>query len=132
MKSREFSDALNEHAEILNAEIPDVDGVATSQLLARYPESTAELTPLFNLASDVKAALVPIAVPAFRSQLRRELEAYRPADIVIGPSITRRRQKWFFVAAAGSTLSAVGIVVVLLRRLRISQVGAARPAPTIA
>jgi len=132
MKRPDISNVLNGHAEILIAEGSDQAGEATNILLARYPESTAELAPLFKLASDVKAALVPVAVPAFRSQLRRNLEAYRPADIVIGPSITRRKQKWFFVAAAGSALSVVGIIVVLLRRLRVSQGDAGGPAPTVA
>jgi hypothetical protein len=121
MKRRDLSNVLNGHAEILIAEGSDQDGEATNILLTRYPESTAELAPLFKLASDVKTALTPVAVPAFRSQLRQELEAYRPADIVIGPSINRRKQKWFFVAAAGSALSAMSIILVLLRRLRVSR-----------
>lgn len=132
MKRRELTDVLNGHAEILIAEGRDQAGEATNILLARYPESTAELAPLFKLASDLSTALTLVEVPAFRSQLRQELEAYQPADIVIGPSITRRKQKWYFVATAGSALSVASIIVVLLRRLRISRGDAGQPVQNIA
>ena len=127
MKKKELIELLSDHADALNA------GQTGSDMLDRRPtEENVELASLFLLAEEIKAALIPVPVPAFREQLRRQLKTYEPAKVTIGSSSIGRKQKLIFVAIAGSTLSVAGIVVVLLRRLRSTTDEVVQPATTAA
>jgi len=127
MKKRELIELLSDHAEALNK------GNIGSQILAKYQvEDNAELASLLQLAEEVKAALIPVPVPAFREQLRQRLETYEPSNLTVGSFNFGRKQKLLFVAMAGSTLSIVGLFVVLFRRLRSTGNESAQPATTAA
>jgi hypothetical protein len=135
MKRRELIEALSVYADSIYEDLdedPSEGEGSVETLLTRYPDQTDDLGSLFKLAEELKAALVPVPVPAFRAQLRRELEAYTPAEVTVGSIKPNYRRKWLFVAAAGSTLSIVGIFVVLLRRLRAAGDGPSQPATTVA
>lgn len=122
MKKKELVELLNDHAEAL------IKDKSVSQILADQElENNVELVSLFQLAEEVKDVLVPIPVPEFREELRRRLESYEPSNVTIGSETTGRKQKLFIFAMAGSTLSVVGLLVVLLRRLRSSGDESARP-----
>lgn len=122
MKKKELIELLNDHAEALNM------GRSRSQILAEHQmEYDGELASLFQLAEEVKDALVPVPIPAFRENLRRRLESYEPSKVTIGSSTTGRKQKLIIFAMAGSTLSVVGLLVVLLRRFRSSGDESAQP-----
>lgn len=122
MKKKELVELLNDHAEAL------IEDKSVSQILADQElENNVELVSLFQLAEEVKDVLVPIPVPEFREELRRRLESYEPSNVTIGSETTGRKQKLFIFAMAGSTLSVVGLLVVLLRRLRSSGDESARP-----
>jgi len=123
MNEQKRADALNAHAEALIVD-PDEAG----PLLELDPELAAELGSLFQLSKELRGTLVPVSVPAFKARLRRQLESYAPAEVTIGPSITRQRRMWLAVATAGSMLSIAGILVVLIRRLRPSSDGTTQPA----
>lgn len=128
MKKRELIELLNDHAEALNK------AKNGSQLSAKYQlEDRAELASLLQLAVEVKAALVPVVpVPAFREQLQRRLETYEPSNVTFSSPNSGRKQKLLFVAVAGSTLSVVGLFVVLFRRLRSTGNESAQPATSAA
>ena len=123
MKKKDLKKLLSDHADALNGGQTGWD-----MLDRRLTDENIELASLFQLAEEIKAALIPVPVPAFRDQLRRQLENYEPAKVTIGTSSTGRKQKLIFVAMAGSTLSVVGIFVVLLRRLRSTTDEAGQPA----
>lgn len=114
MTEKELQDVLAEHAEGL---MRDAD--VGQQLLSQHQEQVAELAPLFQLASALKAALVPVSAPAFKKELGHELVQYGPPVVVLGRSISKRRARaWLAVAAAGSLISAAGVAALLLRRPR--------------
>jgi hypothetical protein len=125
MKKKEIIELLNEHADALNRGKRYSPNVAEHKM-----ENNVELASLFHLAEEVKDALVPVPVPAFREQLRRRLETYEPSNVTVGSSTTGRKQKLILFAMAGSTLSVVGLFVVLLRRLRSPGDEPARPVTT--
>ena len=135
MKRRELIEALSVYADSIYEDPSEREGsveMLLTRYQARYLDQADDLGSLFKLAEELKAALVPVPVPAFRAQLRRELEAYTPAEVTVGSFKPNYRRKWLFVAAAGSTLSIVGIFVVLLRRLRAAGDGSSQPATTVA
>jgi 5-formyltetrahydrofolate cyclo-ligase len=122
MKNKELIELLNDHAEALNM------AKSRSQILAEHPmEYDGELASLFQLAEEVKDVLVPVPVPAFREELRRRLESYELSNVTIGSPTNGRKQKLIIFAMTGSTLSVVGLLFVLLRRLRSSGDESARP-----
>ena len=81
--------------------------------------SSAELAPLFQLASALKDALTPVSASAFKEKLGYELVSYGPPVVVLGRSVSKRKARaWVAVAAAGSLLSAAGVTALVLRRMR--------------
>lgn len=128
MKKSELIELLNDQVDALNA------GRINAEIFdwRQHFEESVEIASLFQLAEDVKAALIPVPVPPFREQLRRQLENYEPANVTIRSSSVGRKQKVFFVAVAGSVLSAAGLFIVLLRRLRSTNADAAQPVSTTA
>ncbi len=126
MNKREMANALNAHADALNRG-EDLG----NELLARYPNAAGELAELFQLAEQLRATLVPVAVPAFKERLRHELETFSPAEVVIGRSRSRQK-RWLAFAAAGSALSVIGISLVVLRHLRGAGGRSIQPATTVA
>lgn len=114
MTEEELQDVLTEHAEGLMR-----DEELGDELLSSHPDHAAELAPLFQLASALKAALTPVSAPAFKKELGYELVKYGPPVVVLGRSISKRRARaWLAVAAAGSLISAAGVAALLLRRVR--------------
>jgi len=104
-------------------------------LLAQYPElapeGLAEATSLFQLATRLKAALLPMAPAAsFRNQLLGDLLEEEMAEIYIRPPAYRPGMAWLLVAAAGSLVSFFGLIVLVLRRLRNGSRQDAQPAAT--
>lgn len=114
MKRRELVTILSAHADGL------IRGDDTAdQYLSEYPDYAAELRPLFHLASSIQSVLVPIKAPVtFVGRLREELMAYSPPEITVKAPITGQKVLLLGVAAAGSVLSVMGLVVFVLRRLR--------------
>jgi hypothetical protein len=124
MTEKELQDVLAEHADSLMR-----DEESGDRLLAEHQEQAAELAPLFQLASSLRAALTPVSAPAFKKQLGHELVKYGPPVIVLGRSISKRRARaWLAEAAAGSLLSAAGVAALLLRRVRNVEDVTAQPA----
>lgn len=127
MKKKELIELLNDHAEALNK------GKSGSQILTKHQMgNNTELASLLQLAEEVKVALIPVPVPAFREGLRRRLETYKPSNVSIGSSNSSRKNKLLFVAMAGSTLSVVGLLVILFRRLHSPGDETAQPATSAA
>jgi len=121
MKEKEIEDVLADHADALNR-----DEDVSQQLLAAHADQAHELAPLLQLAAALKAALMPVRAPAFKNKLGQELVSYGPPVITLGQSVSKRKAKvWLALAAAGSLLSAAGVVAFLLRRMR----GVKEPAP---
>lgn len=86
------------------------------RLLRRHGPLPLELLALLALARRLKRALTPTPVPEpFRTQLQRDLLAsYEPAPV---PERNRRRRPlWYSLAAVGSVLPLLGIVVWRRRR----------------
>lgn len=112
MNKDELAEILAAHADAL-IEGHDI----SAQYLARFPEQSAELSPLFQLASSMRSALTPVSSPEFRARLHRQLTDYAPSGpIAIAPA-ARPKIVWL-VAAAGSVLSVTGLVLWALRRFR--------------
>lgn len=112
MKKNELAEILTAHADAL-IEGRDI----SAQFLARFPERSAELSPLFQLASSMRSALTPVSSPDFRARLHRQLTDYAPSGpITIAPA-ARPKLVWL-VAAAGSLLSVAGLALWALRRFR--------------
>lgn len=119
-------DLLDQHAKVL---ILEVNG--DESLLAQYPNDSEELESLFQLARAIKAALVPVKTSeSFKLELRRKLRSLAPTEIIIDDSTVKQR-RWLVVAAAGSALSVLGIILYILRRIRTAS-QAAQPATTAA
>lgn len=125
MTEHEYEDVLATHADALNR------GEALGdQLLAEHAEQAEELAPLFQLAGALKAALIPVQAPAFKSRLGHELVSYGPPVVVLGRSVSKRKAKaWLAVAAAGSLLSAAGVAAFLVRRFRTIEEPGSRTTP---
>lgn len=126
MKNRKMRDLLDKHARSL------IKGVNEDEsLLARYPDDAEELRSLFQLASALKAALVPVKTPEpFKPELKQQLASITPSEITINDSSLKQR-RWIVVAAAGSALSVLGIVLYIVRRIRAAS-QTAQPATTVA
>ena len=123
----EIEDVLDAHAAALNRnkEVGD-------ELLTAHPEQADELRPLIQLASALKAVLVPVSAPAFKARLGQELVTYGPPVVALGPSVTKPRAKaWLALAAAGSLISAAGVTALLLHRLRSVDKITAQPATVV-
>ncbi len=115
---------LDQHARALMLGIKEDD-----VLLAQYPEDSEELKSLFQLAGAIKAALVPVKAPeSFKLELREELLSIPPDEILIDDTNSKQK-RWLVVAAAGSVISVLGIVVIVLRKIR-SASQSAQPAAT--
>ena len=119
-------DLLDQHAKVLILGVNEDES-----LLAQYPDDSEELKSLFQLARAIKAALVPVKTPeSFKLELQRKLRSLAPAEITIVDSTVKQR-RWLVVAAAGSVLSVLGIILYILRRIRTTG-QAAQPATTAA
>ena len=112
MKKDELADILSAHADAL-IEGRDI----SAQFLARFPEQSAELSALFQLASSMRSALTPVSSPEFRSRLHRQLTDYAPSGPITIAPVARPKMVWL-VAAAGSLLSVAGLALWALRRFR--------------
>jgi hypothetical protein len=124
MRKRKMRELLDQHARALMLGIKEDD-----VLLAQYPEDSEELKSLFQLAGAIKAALVPVKAPeSFKLELREELLSIPPDEILIDDTNSKQK-RWLVVAAAGSVISVLGIVVIVLRKIR-SASQAAQPAAT--
>ena len=123
MKQDLLDEALTRHADAL-IQGEDISG----QLLASQPEHAQELDSLFRLAMAIKGSLVPVAVPAFRADLRRALEFQAPVQIAVGRPSAGYRTVMMVAAATGSLLSIAGLSLILVRRRR----GSTQPAATVA
>jgi hypothetical protein len=114
MNRWKLASILSDHADGLN-EGRDM----AAHLLADYPQATAELAPLFQLASSLKRVLVPVRAPVrFVNQLQQDLINYAPPEVVVKAPKSGQRIILVGVAAAGSVLSVAGLALLLLRRLR--------------
>ena len=112
MKKDELAEILAAHADAL-IEGRDI----SAQFLSRFPEQSAELSALFQLASSVRSSLTPVSSPDFRSRLQRQLTEYAPSGpITIAPA-SRPRLVWL-LAAAGSLLPVAGLAIWAVRRFR--------------
>lgn len=116
MNRWKLASILSEHADGLN------EGIDTAaQLLADYPQASAELESLFQLASSLKKVLVPVRAPVnFVSRLHQDLVNYSPPKVVTKEAQSGQRILLVGVAAAGSVLSVAGLVLLVLRRLKSS------------
>lgn len=114
MTQEEIQDVLARHADGLNR-----DEELADELISKHQEQAAELAPLLQLASALRAALTPVSAPAFTKELGQELVKYGPPVVVLGRSVSKRRARaWLAVAAAGSLISAAGVTALILRRVR--------------
>jgi hypothetical protein len=114
MTETTIEDLLAEHADALNR-----NEALNETFLAEHPEYASEAVPLFQLAAALKAALTPVSAPVFKTRLGQELVSYGPPVIVLGRSVTKRRNKaWLALAAAGSVISVAGLTALLLHRVR--------------
>ena len=126
MKKRKMRDLLDQHAKALILGVKE-----DKSLLAQYPEDSEELASLFQLAGTIKAALVPVKSPeSFRLELKRELRSVTPAETTIEDTSIKQK-RWLVVAAAGSIISLLGIILYVLRKIRTAGQGA-QPATTVA
>ena len=123
MKHDLLTESLTRHADALNRG-EDISGA----LMAEQPEHRQELDALLSLAVAIKDSLVPVAVPAFRADLRRALEFQAPVQIAIGRPPTRYKTVVMAAAATGSLLSIAGLSLILFRRRRSTT----QPAATVA
>ena len=98
MKKDELAEILATHADAL-IEGRDI----SAQFLAHFPEQSAELSSLFQLASSIRSALTPVSSPDFRSRLQRQLTDYTPSGPITITPTARPKMVWL-VAAAGSAL----------------------------
>lgn len=114
MKRRELGAILLAHADGL------IEGNdRADQFLSDYPEDAAELRPLFDLAASIQAVLVPVKAPVtFVNRLRKDLMSYSGPKITIKAPVSGQKVLLMGVAAAGSVLSVVGLVVLMARRLK--------------
>jgi hypothetical protein len=126
MNKRELGTILCAHADALNKGID-----STAQYLNDFPDDSAELASLFQLASSVQAVLVPIRAPmTFVSRFRNELMAYTHSEIPIRTPLSAQKVLLVGVAAAGSVLSVTGLVILVLRRLKGTDKVGGQPATT--
>lgn len=128
MKKRKMRDLLDQHAKALILGVKEDES-----LLAQYPDDSdsEELNSLFQLAGAIKAALVPVKTPeSFRLELKRELRSVTPAETTIEDTSIKQK-RWLVVAAAGSIISLLGIILFILRKIRMAGQGA-QPATTVA
>lgn len=126
MKKRKIRDLLDQHAKVLILGVNEDES-----LLAQYPDDSEELKSFFQLARAIRAALVPLKTPeSFRLELQRKLRSLAPTEIIINDSTIKQR-RWLVVAAAGSTLSVLGIMLYILRRIRTAS-RASQPVTTAA
>ncbi|MFQ5398157.1 MAG: hypothetical protein ACE5E7_01010 [Anaerolineae bacterium] len=119
---------LAAHADALNA---GADGEAfdSAAWVARnYPSEAGRFLSLLLLAHAIKRVLAPVAPPLlFKSELRHRLENYAPTvEVELRPA---RRMVWLGAAVIGSALSLAGLILWLLRRVRLGQ-GKTRPLTT--
>jgi flagellar biogenesis protein FliO len=122
MKKDELAEILATHADAL-VEGRDI----SAQFLAHFPEQSAELSSLFQLASSIRSALTPVSSPDFRSRLQSQLTDYAPSGPITITPTARPKMVWL-VAAAGSLLSVAGLAIWALRRFRAPGSSAAQPA----
>jgi hypothetical protein len=126
MRKRKIRDLLDQHAKVLILGVNEDES-----LLAQYPDDSEELKSFFQLARAIRAALVPLKTPeSFRLELQRKLRSLAPTEIIINDSTIKQR-RWLVVAAAGSTLSVLGIMLYILRRIRTAS-RASQPVTTAA
>jgi hypothetical protein len=126
MKKRKMRDLLDLHAKTLILGVKE-----DKSLLAQYPEDSEELASLFRLAGGIKAALVRVKTPeSFRLELKQELRSVTPAETTIADTSIKQK-RWLVVAAAGSIISVLGIILFILRKIRAAGQGA-QPAATAA
>lgn len=120
-------DLLAAHADALN-ETENVEKFDTEAWLSRYPLTTANVSswiPLLELAKAIKRVLVPVQPSTlFRSELRRQL---------VQGQLPRQRRRfrtvWLGAAVIGSLLSFLGLLLILLRRLKLDD-NSSQPATT--
>ena len=126
MKKRKMRELLDQHARAMMLGTREDES-----LLAQNPDDSEELNSLFQLARSIKGALVPVkASESFKLELKQELGSISPDEFAIDDS-TNKQKRWLVVAAAGSAISVLGIVLYVLRRIR-SASQAAQPATTAA
>ena len=109
MKKKERVNILATHAEQLNR------GEVT--LTAKHARET-ELEPLLAVATAVHQTLTPVKPdPTFREELRHKLVtgSFEPES---NRTVLRHKPFWLSLAAAGSLLSVVGLILYLFRRSR--------------
>lgn len=117
MNRKTIENILAAHADAMNRNQKAADELVNSQ-----SDIPAELASLLQIASSMRSALNQKQGsvrprPIFRAELKRELDSFERSGIKIGQSITRQRSKWLAIAGAGSALSAIGIILLLWRRL---------------
>ena len=123
MKHDPLDESLTHHADAL---IKGED--ISAELLTGHPESEDELDSLFRLAAAINKSLVPVPVPAFRSDLRKALEYQSTSQIAVGRPPARYKTVVMAAAATGSLLSIAGLSLILVRRRR----GSTHAATTVA
>ena len=125
MKRKKLVELLDQHSSAL-LEGRDLQ----EDLLAQFPYDVRTLRPMLELASSIKAAIVPIPVPLIKERLRDKLENDWLQPVSEERSIRGLPKPWVAVAALGSLISATGLLLIILRRFRIRDTRNAQTAAT--
>jgi hypothetical protein len=115
MTEDEFSEFITDHADAMQA-----GNELSASLLTEQPEEMTDLRTLFALSNSVRAVLVPVRAPSFKSSLRQRLESRQQEKPRFRALASRQKVVWIVVASAGSLLSITGVVLLVLRKLKTS------------
>jgi len=114
MRKREMRELLSHHTDLILFEENLVEGS-----IASFDSHDDQLESLLELAAALKEALVPLTNPSLKSRVRETLANYTTPEVLL-----RRARRvpafWIVLALAGSTISIISVIVLLLRRLKIA------------
>ena len=114
MKKKDLRELLTRHADAL------VHGEdLTSDLVEDYGHKDDQIESLLALATTLKDVLVPVADPALMGPDWTTLADSTTSSIIIRQS-KRFPEMWHLFAILGSLLSIVSVVIIVIRRLKIS------------
>ena len=114
MKKKELRELLARHVDAL------VHGEdLTSDLVEDYGRKDDQIESLLALATALKDVLIPVADPVLMGQDWSTLSDSTTSTVTIRQS-KRFPEMWHLFAIFGSLLSLISVVIIVIRRLRIS------------
>lgn len=114
MDKSEVLTLFSDHADALNLATETTSFDSKAWLSTHYPAEAQQVLMLLQLAQAIKWALVPLSTPQpFRTELKSLLSQSSRGDTVSG----KRSYHGAFLWGA----AALGLLLLVLRRLRLSQ-----------